>query len=95
MNSKKMPLLQVTRIWRLRLVFEKPRRISEPWKNRGGLGGGATGSQGFSVIRDPEINIWYNPYSGEQLLSPKLIERLKKTIADEDPNSDVISLPGL
>jgi hypothetical protein len=44
---------------------------------------------------DPEINIWYNPYSGEQLLSPKLIERLKKTIADEDPNSDVSSLPGL
>ena len=26
---------------------------------------------------DPEINIWHNPYSGEQLLSPKFIERLK------------------
>ena len=27
---------------------------------------------------DPEINIWFNPYSGEQLLSPKLVEHLKR-----------------
>jgi predicted RNA binding protein YcfA (HicA-like mRNA interferase family) len=26
---------------------------------------------------DPEITVWHNPYTGEQLFSPKLIERLK------------------
>ncbi len=32
---------------------------------------------------DPEIHIWFNPYSGEQLLSPKLVERLKQTVHEE------------
>jgi hypothetical protein len=26
---------------------------------------------------DPEINIWRNPYSGEVLLSPRLVEHIK------------------
>ena len=26
---------------------------------------------------DPELHIWFDPYTGEQLLSPKLVQRLK------------------
>lgn len=31
---------------------------------------------------DPEVNIWFHPYSGEQLLSPKLVEWLKNNARD-------------
>jgi hypothetical protein len=33
---------------------------------------------------DPEVNVWFHPYSGEQLFSPKLVERLKRE-AQIDP----------
>lgn len=29
---------------------------------------------------DPDLNIWFHPYSGEQLLSPRLVERLKEQV---------------
>ncbi|MCK6486429.1 MAG: hypothetical protein HUU22_11030 [Phycisphaerae bacterium] len=27
---------------------------------------------------NPDINVWFDPYTGEQLLSPKLVQRLKE-----------------
>ncbi|HEY4310889.1 MAG TPA: hypothetical protein VGN12_15670 [Pirellulales bacterium] len=36
---------------------------------------------------DPDIRIWFHPYSGEQLLSPKLVERLKQD-ADRERQTD-------
>src|SRR5690348_1873894 len=32
---------------------------------------------------DPEVKIWYDPYTGEKLLSPKLVERLSEIIQRE------------
>lgn len=29
---------------------------------------------------DPDLNCWFHPYTGEQLLSPKLVERLRSQI---------------
>jgi hypothetical protein len=29
---------------------------------------------------DPDVNIWFHPYTGESLLSPKLQQRLKEAI---------------
>jgi hypothetical protein len=33
---------------------------------------------------DPEINTWFDPYTGEQFLSPKLVEQLKRRIIPHD-----------
>lgn len=35
---------------------------------------------------DPEISMWFDPYTGEQLLSPKLAERLKNSIQRNQRN---------
>lgn len=32
---------------------------------------------------DPEVSIWYDPYTGEKLLSPKLAERLREIVQRE------------
>ncbi len=37
----------------------------------------------LSLPHDPDVNIWFHPYSGEQLLSPKLVERLKEKSREE------------
>ena len=31
---------------------------------------------------DPEVSIWFDPYTGEEFLSPKLAEQLRKKLAD-------------
>ncbi|MCK6484536.1 MAG: hypothetical protein L6R00_10435 [Phycisphaerae bacterium] len=36
---------------------------------------------------DPEINVWFHPYTGEQLLSPRLVQRLKEDIERERQGS--------
>lgn len=40
----------------------------------------------LSLPGDPEVNIWFHPYSGEQLLSPKLVERLREQSREDDTN---------
>lgn len=35
----------------------------------------------LSLPNDPDVNIWFHPYTGEQLLSPKLVEKLKQDIS--------------
>ena len=29
---------------------------------------------------DPDVNVWFHPYTGEQLLSPKLVELLVESV---------------
>ncbi len=38
------------------------------------------GTRLFAHPADPDINVWFHPYTGEQLLSPKLVQRLKDDI---------------
>lgn len=40
---------------------------------------------------DPELSVWFDPYSGESLLSPKLVESLKQSVRAARGQADRVS----
>jgi hypothetical protein len=63
--------------------LRKAQRQIQELEQRGWIWRGDGIDKVLSLHDDPDVNIWFNPYSGEQLLSPKLVERLEQQIRDE------------
>lgn len=55
----------------------KSELISSGWRWRD-----LDGTQVLAHPDDPDANIWFHPYTGEQLYSPGLVELLKKNLQD-------------
>jgi hypothetical protein len=57
---------------KLRLARETQQLLANGWVWQG------EGIERQLVLPDdPEVSIWFDPYSGEQLLSPKLVARIQ------------------